>query len=149
MVDDKCINQCPEGITIQSTLESGDPACLTCTSKCKTCSGKTDFCTSCTAGFILDEEAGRCVKECSSDNTRVEVNGKCVDCEAPCSQCQNRVDYCLACQGDLIMHDYLCVDACPEQYSKREDGRCILTGLFCPFGYDYNDKGDACTELIA
>jgi hypothetical protein len=28
-------------------------------------------------------------------------------------------------------------------------GRCILTGLFCPFGYDYNTKGDACTELTA
>ena len=42
------------------------------------------------------------------------------------------------------MHDYKCVKTCPAQYERRDDGRCILTGFFCPFGYDYNMKGNAC-----
>jgi len=43
----------------------------------------------------------------------------------------------------MIMHDYVCVNECPDQYSMV-NGRCILGGFFCPFGYGYNTKGDGC-----
>lgn len=42
------------------------------------------------------------------------------------------------------MHDYACVETCPDQYEAREDGRCVLTGFFCRFGYEMNAAGDAC-----
>ena len=120
------------------------PVCVECQGKCKTCSDKADFCTSCAPGFILDEAVGECVKVCSFDDSRVELDGKCVNCESPCTKCENRVDYCLLCDDGLTMHDYKCVEECPDQYERRDDGRCVLTGFFCRFGYEMNAAGDAC-----
>lgn len=84
------------------------------------------------------------MKECSTDNTKVSVSSLCTVCQSPCQTCQGTPDYCLSCQPGWLMHDYKCVKTCPDQYSAREDGRCILDGFFCPFGYDYKPSGDGC-----
>jgi len=84
------------------------------------------------------------VKECSDDSTRVEKSGQCVDCQFPCATCEGEPDYCLSCEEGLLMHDYACIEQCPDQYEAREDGRCVLTGFFCRFGYEMNAAGDAC-----
>ena len=41
------------------------------------------------------------------------------------------------------MYNYKCVAECPDKYSAR-DGRCVLTGFYCKFGYEMNANGDAC-----
>ena len=43
------------------------------------------------------------------------------------------------------MHDFRCVEECPEKYQPAEGGtRCVLAGFFCPFGYEMNPRGDGC-----
>ena len=72
-----------------------------------------------------------------------EADRSCKACDFPCDQCQERSDYCLSCDDGLIMYGYKCVAECPDKYSER-DGKCVLTGFFCKFGYEMNAKGDAC-----
>ena len=132
--DNTCRDACPVGITVPTP--ANDKICEVCAGKCQTCSGKAEFCTSCAKEFYLDEAAGECLRDCSKDETRVALNGKCVNCESPCATCENNKDYCLTCEAGFVMHEYKCIAKCPDKYENR-DGKCVLTGFFCRFGYEY------------
>ena len=49
---------------------------------------------------------------------------------------------------DYFFHSNKCMLECPMinefQYEPNDEGKCIIPGLQCPFGYSLLDSGDGC-----
>lgn len=130
--DNTCHAQCPDGVTVLTDAKK--KLCSGCSSVCATCSGTADFCTSCRKDYSLHVTektitgqgttskvpVQTCVVDCEGIDVKgrinrlVSVDGKCTKCNAPCDTCQERPDKCLTCLASQVMHNFKCVDTCPD-----------------------------------
>ena len=147
-LDASCVEECPPDITVYDT-SSGQPTCRPCDSSCLTCSGAFDFCTSCTDNMSLQEDTGKCLLDCDTENNlEVAVDGICVPCSDNCKTCQLTPDSCLTCEEGFLFHSNKCLTECPflngYQFTDNGEGICTIPGLICPFGYKHTPNGEAC-----
>lgn len=97
----------------------------------------------------LQEDTGKCLLNCDTENfLEVAINGECEKCTDSCKTCQGTTDNCLSCQAGYLFHGSKCLRECPElngfQYEDNGEGRCVIPGLICKFGYSLVPSGDGC-----
>lgn len=117
-----CTDTCPPGVTVRNRSRK---VCEACDYLCSTCGGLTSFCTGCISNYFLKPDSGRCVKQCSSDNTEVPYFGTCTECDENCATCQTSPTQCISCRNNMFFYNYECVNECPEGYEVFETSRKI------------------------
>lgn len=110
--------------------------CVSCSSKCKTCSSLT-FCSTCT------------------NPQAVPVNGVCNDCSYPCNTCTSSPSTCTSCVTGFNLIGTTCIAACPTgAYPKNGVCQCTSGAIYsnqcvaaCPSGY--GNIGGQCQKCKA
>ncbi|CAD8105658.1 unnamed protein product [Paramecium sonneborni] len=137
-----------------------DQECHPCSSNCKTCSIKSDQCTSCFEGYFLtpDMKCEKCNQGCQSCQVQTK---SCTICEYGYQLIQQK-DFlyeCVKCdQGCNSCNEGRCL-VCSNQQFLTEDGKCekcvapcftcssLTQCIICADGYYMNnEKCDKCSD---
>ena len=114
-----CFDQCIDGYT------PIDNKCVKCNQPCATCDfGQVNACLSCdntgTKQFLYGSQ---CIEQCPVNTTTFFTTKKCLACNVGCALCDDlNTDICLKCSEGLALLDNVCMEECPFEYLKSEDG---------------------------
>lgn len=107
--------------------------CEACNSPCKTCKNLPTNCSSCTAGYYLDDN--KCTTTCAGDRVPDYINQECGGCRSPCSTCTKHSQYCTGCLKDYFLFNNSCFSHCePTLFEDLEAmvcRPCVVPCLEC------------------
>jgi hypothetical protein len=132
----KCGSLCVKTCNPNQFPDYSSSTCITCNSKCKTCSSQ-QFCTTC------------------ANPQAVPVNGVCNDCSYPCNTCGTAPSICTTCVSGFNLVGSTCIAACPTGASPVNgvcqcangyiySNQCVAS---CPTGY--GNVGGQCTQCAS
>ena len=110
------------GFTISrlDTTEGPVDTCIKCSTNCKSCSFRAEFCTSCPGQLSLYENntCGTC-----ADQGVILVDNMCILCDKTCAACEKNKTNCLKCASGLVMNSNSTCGNCklPGYYINRID----------------------------
>uniref|UniRef100_A0A668AC49 Proprotein convertase subtilisin/kexin type 5b n=1 Tax=Myripristis murdjan TaxID=586833 RepID=A0A668AC49_9TELE len=127
-----CVSECPSGF-----FRDDRKRCKKCSSLCETCVGsRSDQCTTCRAGFHLNEGSNTCVANCADsfylDHGTVRWRQCiCPYCLPGCTVCQDakRCQRCRSGYTQLYLQDGVCVLECHRGFPQG--GVCQPCGPKC------------------
>lgn len=114
-----CTEACAPGTT------AIDNKCVRCATPCATCAlGQVHSCLSCdnAAGAWL-RYGPSCYESCPVNTIANVTAGECLGCQLGCQLCDEQDNSrCLRCSAGLALLESACLDVCPPEYKKSEDG---------------------------
>uniref|UniRef100_A0A668AGM4 Proprotein convertase subtilisin/kexin type 5b n=1 Tax=Myripristis murdjan TaxID=586833 RepID=A0A668AGM4_9TELE len=112
-----CVSECPSGF-----FRDDRKRCKKCSSLCETCVGsRSDQCTTCRAGFHLNEGSNTCVANCRG---RYVMGRQCHLCHHTCHECDDEgPDNCTSCDKGTKSENLKCVDHCKEGFFVDEESQ--------------------------
>jgi len=125
----KCI--CKKG------MYNNQGKCEICHSFCSACTGPTNRecqpkqCSD--KSYYLENAETTCLYMCSTveDNLYIDISTKsCKKCTEPCRSCSIEPDKCLSCIGQYVLHEYKCIEKCPDHY-YADNGACLPCSEKC------------------
>lgn len=81
--------------------------CSACSLSCKTCQYRSTYCTSCSDGQLLQNNA--CISQCSTGFFLQASTSSCQKCTNYCETCKDYSDYCLSCVIGTFFHMNACI----------------------------------------
>lgn len=111
--------------------------CEICHSFCSACTGPTSrecLPKQCSEkSYYLDGAENACLYMCSTpeDNLYIDTLTKsCKKCKEPCRACSNEPGKCVSCIGQYVLHEYKCIEKCPNHY-YADNGVCLPCSEKC------------------
>ncbi|XP_041854340.1 proprotein convertase subtilisin/kexin type 5b isoform X1 [Melanotaenia boesemani] len=115
-----CVSECPSGF-----FRDDRKRCKKCSSLCETCVGsRSDQCTSCRAGFHLNEGSNTCVASCA-DGFYLDIDSNiCRRCHENCKRCTSS-NICTECKPGMSLQVNKCQMSCdPGTYYNGHRRTC-------------------------
>ena len=129
----RCISDCPSGTYY------GDGSCLACSTRCLTCQGSAERCTSCLPSQYLYNRScytqcpvaivnGICTDTCPGGSFL--KGSSCVRCDASCQTCSGSATSCTSCANGYYSHLGNCIKDCPFDTLPRGSS-CVACDSSC------------------
>ncbi|XP_029295185.1 proprotein convertase subtilisin/kexin type 5b isoform X1 [Cottoperca gobio] len=115
-----CVSECPSGF-----FRDDRKRCKKCSSLCETCVGsRSDQCTTCRAGFHLNEGSNTCVANCG-DGFYLDLDSNiCRRCPENCKKCTSS-NICTECKPGMSLQGNKCQMTCdPGTYYNGHRRTC-------------------------
>ena len=125
LYNNKCINACPQDVTIMS----GGDQCSDCVD-CKTCETATTTCTSCPSNQVLFNSSCRTICPDGWTITAATEN-VCQQCLSKCQKCLGSISKCTSCPATSFLYLSDCVSQCPPQITITTDTSCVPCSSAC------------------
>uniref|UniRef100_A0A4W6GB67 Proprotein convertase subtilisin/kexin type 5b n=1 Tax=Lates calcarifer TaxID=8187 RepID=A0A4W6GB67_LATCA len=115
-----CVSECPSGF-----FRDDKKRCKKCSSLCETCVGsRSDQCTTCRAGFHLNEGSNTCVANCADGFYLDHDSNICRRCPENCKKC-NTSNICTECKPGMSLQGNKCQMTCdPGTYYNGHRRTC-------------------------
>uniref|UniRef100_A0A672HAL6 Proprotein convertase subtilisin/kexin type 5b n=1 Tax=Salarias fasciatus TaxID=181472 RepID=A0A672HAL6_SALFA len=102
-----CVSECPSGF-----FRDDRKRCKKCSSLCETCVGsRSDQCTTCRAGFHLNEGSNTCVANCADGFYLDNDSNICRRCQENCKKC-TASNVCTECKPGMSLQGNKCQMTC-------------------------------------
>ncbi|XP_078141236.1 proprotein convertase subtilisin/kexin type 5b isoform X1 [Centroberyx gerrardi] len=102
-----CVSECPSGF-----FRDDRKRCKKCSSLCETCVGsRSDQCTTCRAGFHLNEGSNTCVASCADGFYLEHDSNMCRRCPENCKKCTTS-NICTECKPGMSLQGNKCQMTC-------------------------------------
>ncbi|XP_069786662.1 proprotein convertase subtilisin/kexin type 5b isoform X1 [Narcine bancroftii] len=137
-----CVPQCPRGF-----FGDDKKRCKKCWSLCETCIGsRSDQCTSCKNGYLLNEETNSCIPNCSDGFYLSKGENMCRRCNENCRKC-SVFHHCTSCRPGWRLQGSKCVLNCETgTYFDSQSKDCVRCPLPC--AACAGPRQDSCTQCI-
>ncbi|XP_047448534.1 proprotein convertase subtilisin/kexin type 5b isoform X2 [Mugil cephalus] len=115
-----CVSECPSGF-----FRDDRKRCKKCSSLCETCVGsRSDQCTTCRAGFHLNEGTHTCVANCADGHYLDNDSNICRRCLENCKKCTTS-NICTECKPGMSLQANKCQMTCdPGTYYNGHRRTC-------------------------
>ena len=112
-----CQDFCPPGFYLKGK------ECIVCNIACSICSGASDNCTDCSAGYL--KKGSTCVANCGRG---YYLNATCKKCDSKCRSCEGKSDNCTSCEKPRFKKGSKCVTDCKPDYNPSSKPQVRLVG---------------------
>lgn len=98
----------------------------------------------CPTGCATCDDTGKICKTCNAKHFLNEAKKLCEACGAYCSNCESN-DICTTCTPGFYLYNRQCVQTCPVEYGKSDNGKCEKCDVHC-LRCTQSNKCDLCEE---